>query len=84
MNFCRTDTDSQTLKNLFPKERVWGVWGDVLGFWDGNPIKLDCGDHCTTINVINSLSNKKITNESKCLEQCLAQVRRGINICRMN
>ena len=27
--------------------------------WDGNPIKLDCYDHCTTINVINSLGNKK-------------------------
>ena len=24
-----------------------------------NPIKLDCDDHCTTINVINSLSNFK-------------------------
>ena len=56
---CRTDTDSQTLKNLwFPKETVRGV-GDALGLWDGNPIKLDCDDHCTTINVINSLSNKK-------------------------
>ena len=32
-------------------------WGDALGVWDGNPIKLDCDDHCTTINVINSLSN---------------------------
>ena len=57
---CRTDTNSQTLKNLqFPKETVRG-WGDTLGVWDGNPIKLDCDDHCTTINVINSLSNKKI------------------------
>lgn len=56
---CRTDTDSQTLKNSwFPKETVWG-WGDVLGLWDGNPIKLDCDDHHTTINAINSLSNKK-------------------------
>ena len=27
--------------------------------WDGNPIKLDCDDHCTTINAINSLSKKK-------------------------
>ena len=35
-------------------------WGDALGLWDGNPMKLDCDDHCTTINVINSLSNKKI------------------------
>ena len=58
---CRIDIDSQTLKNLrFPKERVRGV-GDALGLWDGNPIKLDCDDHCTTINVINSLSNKKNT-----------------------
>ena len=32
----------------------------MLGLWDGNPIKLDCNDHCTTINVINSLSNKII------------------------
>ena len=31
----------------------------MLGLWDGNLIKLDCDDHCTTINVINSLSNKK-------------------------
>ena len=56
---CRTDTDSQTLKNLrFPKETVLGV-GGCAGLWDGNPIKLDCDNHCTTINVINSLSNKK-------------------------
>ena len=27
--------------------------------WDGNPIKLDCDDHCTTTNVINSLSSKR-------------------------
>ena len=26
---------------------------DVLGVWDGNTIKLDCDEHCTTINVIN-------------------------------
>ena len=25
----------------------------------GNTIKLDCDDYCTTINVINSLNNKK-------------------------
>ena len=57
---CRTDTDSQTLKNLrFPMETVL-PGGNVLGLWDGSPIKLDCDDHCTTINVINSLSNKKI------------------------
>ena len=45
------------------QRRQFGGWGDVLGLWDGNPIKLDCDDHCTTINVINSLSNKKIILE---------------------
>ena len=49
---CRTDTDSQTLKNLwFPKERSWGNWG-MLGAWDGNVKKFGCDDHCTTVNVI--------------------------------
>ena len=38
---------------------LFGGWGDALGLWDGNPITLDCNDHCTTISVINSLSNKK-------------------------
>ena len=42
------------------QRREFGGWGDALGLWDGNPIKLDCDDHCTTINVTNSLSNKKI------------------------
>jgi len=40
-------------------DRQFGGWRDVLGLWDGNPIKLDYDDHCTTINVINSLSNKE-------------------------
>ena len=62
--FAAQDTDSQILKNLgFPEETVWGV-GDVLGVWDGNPIKQDCDDHCTATNVINSLSNN---NLKKCL-----------------
>ena len=34
-----------------------GSGGDAPGLWDGNPVKLDCDDHCITINVINSLSN---------------------------
>ena len=29
------------------------------GLWDGNPVKLDCYDHYTTTDVINSLNNKK-------------------------
>ena len=31
----------------------------ALRAWDGNPIKLDCDDRCTIINVIHSLSNLK-------------------------
>ena len=27
---------------------------DELGLWDGNPVKLDCYDHYTTTDVINS------------------------------
>ena len=57
---CRTDIDSQNLKNLwFPNETGWGAW-DALWLWDGNDIKLDCDDHFSTTNVINSLSNKKL------------------------
>ena len=37
--------------------------------WDGNPIKLDCDDHCTSINVLNSLSNKKKKEDSKGLDR---------------
>ena len=49
---CRTDTDSQTLKNLrFPNETGWGM-GDALGVWHENALKLGCDDHCTTANVI--------------------------------
>ena len=44
---CRTDADSQTLKNLWSlEETVWG-WEDVLGLWGGNPVKLDCYEHYT-------------------------------------
>ena len=51
---CRTDADSQTLKTLWSlEETVWGV-GDVLGLWDGNPVKLDFDDLYTTADVINS------------------------------
>ena len=28
--------------------------GDVLGLWDGNPVKLDCYDHYITTDVVNS------------------------------
>ena len=31
-----------------------GGWGDVLGLWDGNPVKSDCYDHYTATDVITS------------------------------
>ena len=52
---CRTDMDSQALKNLwFPHETGWGL-GGCSGVWVGNAIKFGCGDCCTTINVIKSI-----------------------------
>lgn len=54
-----TNKHERRLKNLWsPEETVWG-WEDVLGLWDGNPVKLDCDDNYTIIDVINSLNNKK-------------------------
>ena len=48
----RTETDSQTLKNLWlPKETGCGRM-DRLGVWDGNVLKSGCDDGCTTINII--------------------------------
>ena len=44
---------------MVSKGDSFGGWEDALQVWDGNPIKLDCDDHCSTINVINSLNNKK-------------------------
>jgi len=51
---CRIDTDSQTLKNLWSLEETFLGVGDVFELWDVNPVKLDCNDHCTTTDVINS------------------------------
>ena len=39
------------------QRRQFGGWGDVLGLWDGNPVKLDCYDHYTTTDVINSFES---------------------------
>ena len=70
MNFFAEQILTHRLKNLrSPKETVLGV-GDALGLWDGNPIKLDCNDHCTTTNVIKSLSNKKKKKAKKKVYPC--------------
>ena len=55
---------------MVSKGESMGGGGDVLWVWDRNPVKLDCGDHCKNINVINSLSNflkkrEKQTKEKK-------------------
>ena len=37
---------------MFSKgDRLEG-WGDGMGIWDGNAIKLGSDDHCTTINLL--------------------------------
>ena len=56
---CRTDMDSQILKNLcLPKETGW-VGGNMLGICGGNVSKLGCGDDCTTIKIIKFTAFKK-------------------------
>ena len=34
------------------------VWGDALGVWGGNAIKLGCDDCCKPINVIKFIELK--------------------------
>ena len=54
MNFFAEQILTHRLKNLWPlEETVRGV-GDVLGLWDGNPVKLNCDNHHTNTDVINS------------------------------
>ena len=49
MNLFAELTDFEKL--WFPKGTGWG-WGDGMGVWDGNAIKLGWDDCCTIINVI--------------------------------
>ena len=52
---CRTDADSQTYEKLMvSKGDSLEGGGNMLGLWDGNPVKSDCYDHYTTTDVINS------------------------------
>ena len=48
-----------------------------MGGWDGSATKLGYDDHCTTIKVINSLSNKKNVVAMK-IETMVVTKRRGI------
>ena len=60
---CRTETHSQTLKtNLrLPKGQA-GSGEEWIGVWDGNVLKLDCDEGCTTINIRKfiELKNKNV------------------------
>ena len=56
--FAEQITDFEKLM-VSKGDRFGDGGGDVLGVWDRNAIKFGCVDHCTTINVINSLSNIK-------------------------
>ena len=66
-DLCRTDVDSQTLKNMISG----GISLDSLGVrgcaWvvGWNPVKLDHVELYTTIDVINSLSNKNKQKQQK-------------------
>ena len=61
MNFFAEQMLTHRLRKTYGfQRRQFSGWEDTLGVWDGNPIKLDCDDHCTTVNVINSFNNKKI------------------------
>ena len=41
-------------------DRFGGRRKDGLGVWDGNVVKLGCGDGCTSINIIKFLELKNI------------------------
>ena len=43
-----------TEKLMVSRGDSFGGGGDLLGLWEGNPVKLDCDDHYTTKDVINS------------------------------
>ena len=42
----------QALKTYGYQRRQTVGGRDGLGVWNGNAVKLACGDHCTTINII--------------------------------
>ena len=44
----------------------------MLGFWDGNPVKLNCYDHYTATDVINSFDKKFKKRERLAIEESSA------------
>ena len=53
INFFAEQILTQRLQKTygFQMRQVVG-WGDALGVWGGNALKLGCDDRCTTVNVI--------------------------------
>ena len=63
INFFAEQILTHRLKHLrFPKETGWR-WGDGLGVWDGNALKLGCDDRRTTREVIKFIELKKKTKD---------------------
>ena len=48
---CRTETDSDFEKVIVTKGTGWGEERGRLVVWDGNVLRLDCDNGCTTINI---------------------------------
>ena len=51
MNFLAEEILTHLEKHVFQMRQIVG-WGNGLGVWDRNVIKLGCDDHCTTVTVI--------------------------------
>ena len=58
---CKTESDSQTLKNLWLPKGTGGRREGCTGPLKWNAPKLGCGDGCTTINIMKftELFNKR-------------------------
>ena len=52
MNFAEQTLTHRLWKTYGFQMREVGGWGNGLGVWDENVIKLGFDDHCKTINVI--------------------------------
>ena len=63
MNFFAEEILTHRLQKTYGfQRRQAGGWGEGLGVWGGNAIKLGCDDHCTTINVIKFIEEKNPIN----------------------